>query len=128
MNKKTIGILIAFVLIILALVAAIKIINKEDSVLELTYTENAGVPYEWKFEIENEEIVKFVKSYVLEDKNKEGLVGAPVSTNYVFRGLKEGTTVITFKSVGLDGNIIKVEKNKVKVDKNKNISLVLLTK
>ena len=92
--------------------------------LELTYKSNGGVPYEWKYEIEDPSIVEFVKSYVIEDKNKEGMTGAPISTNYVFKGLKEGTTVVTFKYVSIvDGSIDKEEKNTIKVDKYKNISL-----
>ena len=40
---------------------------------------------------------------------------------------EEGTTTITFKYVNItNGSITKEEKNIVKVDRNKNISLVVL--
>ena len=79
--------------------------------------------WEWQYEIEDESIVKFVKSYVIEDKNKDGLVGAPIYTNYVFEGVKDGTTFVTFKYVSLvDGSVVKKEKIKLKV-KGKEVSL-----
>ena len=79
--------------------------------------------WEWQYEIEDESIVKFVKSYVIEDKNKDGLVGAPIYTNYVFEGLKDGVTTVTFKYVSLvDGSVVKKEKIKLKV-KGKEVSL-----
>ena len=120
MKKIVVGILVMFCLF---LTGCINNTNGSKE-LELTYKSNGGVPYEWKYEIEDPSIVEFVKSYVIEDKNKEGMTGAPISTNYVFKGLKEGTTVVTFKYVSIvDGSIDKEEKNTIKVDKYKNISL-----
>ena len=49
-----------------------------------------------------------------------------IDINYVFKGLKEGKTTIIFKYVSLDGEVVKEEKQTVKVDKNKNISLVVV--
>ena len=92
--------------------------------LELTYKTNAGVPFNWEYEIEDDKIVKFVRSYVVKDENKGGIVGAPVYTNYVFKGLKKGRTTITFKYVNfVDGKVANVEKNIIVVDDNNNISL-----
>lgn len=52
-------------------------------------------------------------------------MGAPVITNYVFKGLKEGRTVIIFKYVNFVNNIVdKTEEHEVIVDKVLNISLV----
>ena len=118
-----IGILIIF---LAAIFVVIRIVSRgESKQIELTYKTNGGVPYTWQYEIEDESIVKFVKSYEIENQNKNGLVGAPISINYVFEGLKEGVTTITFKYVNItDGSIDKEEKNIIKVDKNKNISLI----
>ena len=38
--------------------------------LELVYKNNAGVPYEWQYEIEDKSIVKLDKCYVVKDENK----------------------------------------------------------
>ncbi len=94
--------------------------------LELTYEINAGIPFKWQYVIEDESIVEFVKSYVIRDDNKGGLVGASVYTNYVFRGLKEGTTTITFQYVNFtNGNkIFEERKHIVRVDDKLHISLV----
>ena len=96
--------------------------------LELTYTINTGIPYKWEYEIEDKSIVEFVKSYDIE-VGRDGVAGAPVSTNYVFRGKKEGKTTITFKKVSVvDGSVEEESKNTVKVDKNNNISLIAMNK
>ena len=94
--------------------------------LELTYEINAGIPFKWVYEIEDKDVVEFVKSYVVRDDNKGGKVGASVYTNYVFKGLKEGETTITFKVVSITGEREDAnhEVHRVKVDKDLNISLI----
>lgn len=102
--------------------------GEKNKQLELTYKTNGGVPYKWEYEISDTNIVEFVKSYVLEDKNDDR-VGAPISTNYVFKGLKKGETTIIFRYVSIiDESIDREEINNVKVDKNKNLSLIALKK
>ena len=122
MNKKVllgIGILFLFILFIF-----IKTVAKSKE-LELTYKTNGGVPYEWKYEIEDESIVQFVRTKDITSKGDKKLVGGPVYINYVFKGIKEGKTTITFKYVSVvDETIEKEDKVTVKVDSHKNISLV----
>ena len=129
MNKY---LLIGLVLIIIIVIGVIGLnIFKNDEEenkkqLELTYEINAGIPFKWVYEIEDSTIVEFVKSYVIRDDNKGGLVGGSVYTNYVFKGLKEGTTTITFKIVSITGERedSNIEVHRVKVDHDLNISLV----
>ena len=127
MKVKVIIIIISVLLIGGLLI--IKILNdqeKSHKQLELTYEINAGIPFRWEFEIEDESIVEFKKSYVIRDDNKGGLVGGKIVTNYVFVGKKEGVTNVTFKYVNFtdDNYPTKEEVHKIKVDKDKNISLV----
>lgn len=130
MKKLIITIILIILIIIIGLLKLQKSnkLTKKDNnkVLEITYKLNAGIPFKWEVEVEDESIVKYVKSYVLKDENeKKALVGAPVYTNYVFKGLKKGTTTITFKLVNFADNYTsKEEKYKVKVDKDNNISLI----
>ena len=117
------------VIVILAVVTSIAMIlanqNKEKKEVEITMDINAGIPFKWEYKISDEKIVKFVKQYVKEDNNKDGMVGAKVSTNYVFKGLKEGKTQVVFSFVDItDGTISKQEIYTLKVDKNKNIEIV----
>ena len=126
--KVKIIIIIISVLLIGGLLI-IKILNdqeKSHKQLELTYEINAGIPFRWEFEIEDESIVEFKKSYVIRDDNKGGLVGGKIVTNYVFVGKKEGVTNVTFKYVNFtdDNYPTKEEVHKIKVDKDKNISLI----
>lgn len=128
MNKKIILVLIIFFIAIIFLIIKFGGSSKDNNfkTLELAYKTNGGVPYEWQYEIENKDIVEFVKSYQVDNQNKNGLVGAPITINYVFKGLKEGTTTITFKYVNItNGEVDREEKNIVKVDNGKNISLVV---
>ena len=117
------------VIVILAVVTSIAMIlanqNKGKKEVEITMDINAGIPFKWEYKISDEKIVKFVKQYVKEDNNKDGMVGAKVSTNYVFEGLKEGKTQVIFSFVDItDGTISKQEIYTLKVDKNKNIEIV----
>lgn len=131
--KKILVPILALVSIILCAVVVIIMVNKKEikwgdsssNQIEFTYSVNGGVPYEWEYKIEDESIVSFVKSYVVEDKNVDGIVGAPISTNYVFKGLKEGITTVTFKYISLAENerVVRSEKHLLKVDKDGNIAL-----
>ncbi len=127
MKNKRVIILICLFVLGLGLGLTAYLLSSDDSSkkLELTYKTNGGVPFEWKYEIKDKDIVKFVKKYEI-SKEKELVEGGEVDINYVFKGLKKGKTTITFKYVNLEGEVVKEEKNTVKVDENKNISLVVI--
>lgn len=129
MNKRII-IGIAILIVALLSVVLISIPSKSGSKeLELTYKTNGGVPYKWEYTIEDESIVTFVKTKDITPEKDKNLDGGPVYTNYIFKGLKEGKTTITFKYVNItNGSIEKEEKLTVKVDKYKNISLNVTAK
>ena len=100
--------------------------RKKAKKLELVYKISAGIPFKWEFEIKDKDIVEFVKSYVVRDDNKGALVGAHVYTKYIFKGIKEGNTTISFRLVSITGEhgIQNEDKYMVMVDKNMNISLI----
>lgn len=115
------------IIILLILILFIIIFFKVRSLfrLELVYKNNAGIPYEWQYEIEDKDIVKLDKCYVIKDENKNGKTGAPIYTKYVFVGLKKGNTKIKFKYVNfVDKKVIKEDVYNVKVESNKRIYLV----
>ena len=124
--KILIGVIVVAILCFMFLVIKFFVFDKKNpNELELTYKISAGIPFRWEYEIEDESVVSFVKSYVVKDENKGGIVGAPIYTNYVFKGLKKGETIISFKFVNFtNGKVDRVEKHKVKVLENGNISLV----
>ena len=127
MDKKSI--IKTIVIVVLAVVTSIAMIianqNKDKKQVEITMDINAGIPFKWEFSINDENIVKFVKQYEKENENKNGIVGGNISTNYVFEGLKEGTTDVVFSYVSItDQEVVKEEIYTLKVDKNKNISIV----
>lgn len=132
MNKKVmIGLGIIFIAVLFAIInviiSNISSGSFEYKELELTYKTNGGVPYKWEFQIEDESIVEFVKTKDITSEEDKKLDGGPVYINYIFKGLKQGKTIITFKYVNItNGSIEKEDKVTVKVDKNKNISLIAI--
>ena len=126
MNKKVmIGIGIIFAAVLFVIIAIIIPNNDNSKQIEFTYQSQIGVPYHWEYEIEDKNVAEFVKKYELDDKQIEGGTGDSLYTNYVFKGLKEGKTIITFKYINDDDGLIdKENKVSIKVDKNKNISLI----
>ena len=91
---------------------------------ELTYEINSGIPFRWDAYVEDESILKFVEKYVLKDENKGAICGAPVHYNYVFEGLSEGETTITFKCYNFaDDYVSKEDKYRVVVDSNKKVTI-----
>ena len=128
MNKKVmIGIGIIFLSVVFVILKIVIPSTTGSKVLELTYKTNGGMPYKWEYKIEDETIVEFVETKDVTSEEDKKLDGGPVYINYIFKGLKEGKTVITFKYVNItDNSIEKEDKVTVKVDKYKNISLVAI--
>ncbi len=128
MNKYVfIGIIT--VLLIAAIISLIVLkpkVFKNPKELELPYEMNAGIPFKRVYEIEDETVVEFVKNYIAKDENTNGKVGASIYTTYVFKGLKEGITTITFKVVSITGEYedSEIVVHKVQVDNNLNISII----
>ncbi len=123
MNKVILGIIIFIVT--LSITILIFFYNKKPKTLDLTYKISAGIPFKWQYEIEDETIVKLTKSYVTKNENTRGKVGAPIYTKYIFEGLKEGKTTITFKFINITNEKpTREEKYFIKVDKDKNIELL----
>ncbi|MBP3801816.1 MAG: protease inhibitor I42 family protein [Clostridia bacterium] len=128
MNKKVmLGIGIIFVIVLFVVIKVIILSSEGTKELELTYKTNGGVPYKWEYKIEDESIVQFVETKDITSEEDKKLAGGPVYINYIFKGIKEGETTITFKYVSIiDGSIEKEDKVSVKVDNHKNISLVAI--
>lgn len=129
MNKKIIVICVFAVLFIVGFAVTTIIIKnyKSPKELELTYRKSAGIPFKWTYVIEDPTIIKCSRVYLLEDEKKSREKGAPIYNNYVFKGLKEGVTHVTFKFVSItDEDYEKSEEvHTIKVDKDLNISLVV---
>ena len=125
MDKKYLIIIGVVVLVIVGVILFFIFKDNSSKTLELTYQTSKGIPFRWEYEIDDESIVKLEKSFV-DDKNKK-LKGGIVYNHYVFKGLKAGKTTIRFKYVEKKKNQIdKEEVINVKVDKFKNISLVVI--
>ena len=92
--------------------------------LELVYSINAGIPFKWVYEIGDEDIVQFEESYQIRNDNTDGRSGGAIDTKYVFKGIKEGTTTITFKYMNIDGTLEEEIIHHVSVDKDNNVTLI----
>lgn len=112
----TIGFILGFIAFYLS--------DDSSRTIEFTVDTNGGVPYKWECEIEDETVVKYVRQYEF-NMEDEPVEGGQVKINFVFEGLKEGKTKVILKYVSIEDNTVEKELvNNVKVDKNKNISLV----
>ena len=126
MNKKMVLIIIGIVLIIVGIIVLLIVFNTPNEI-EITRNETRGIPYKYEYEIEDESIVKLVKSYNLDKDDKRK--GGTDRINYVFTGLKKGTTKVIFKKIDLySGEIATQETITFKVDARKNISLLAVPK
>ena len=109
-NKLMKGIIILVVLILIVGIVYLvyRYKNKTHQIIknpyeiELTLEKTAGIPFTYDYEIEDPEILKLDRNYVLKDENKNGLVGGHIYVNYVFKGLKEGKTKVRFKRTYID--------------------------
>ena len=121
--KIVIGIVVIIIIAVLLIVLLPKKENSKE--IEITKVISAGIPFRWEYEIKDQDIVEFVRSYVVKDENSGGKVGAKVHTNYVFKGLKEGSTDITFRTVSITGEHDSFDETvyHIIVDKDLNIKI-----
>ena len=125
MDKKYIIIIGILIVIVVGVILFFVLKDNSSKTLELTYQTSKGIPFRWEYEIEDESIVKLERSFV-DDENKRQK-GGIVYNHYVFKGLKEGKTTIRFKYVEFTKDRVEREEVvNVKVDKFKNISLVVI--
>ena len=126
MDKRIIIIIGIILIIVVGVIIFFLLKDNSSKTLELTYQTSKGIPFRWEYEIEDESIVKLERSFV-DDKNKRQK-GGIVNEHYIFSGLKEGKTKIIFKYVEFTKDEVKKEEViNVKVDKFKNISIVLIS-
>ena len=126
MNKKSILIIIGIVIVVVGVVLVIMKLTTSNTI-EITHEETRGVPYTWDYEIEYESIVRFVKKYNLNKNNTSK--GGTDKYNYVFKGLKKGSTAVTFKKLDYyTGETVSEEHMYLIVDGRKNISLLAVPK
>lgn len=126
MRKRIcIYIIIGIILSVLTVLLVTTLAHRNEK-LELTMKTNAGVPYEWVYEIEDKSIVKLDKKYIVDEE--KNVNGGYIAINYVFKGLKKGKTNVTFKYVSIldEKDVSKEEHFLLKVDSNKNVSLVVI--
>ena len=126
--------IIALVAVIALFVIAWFIMNNKnnngvesDKELSLVYSSNGGVPYTWEYEIDDETVLTKSNEYIVKDENRDGRVGAPVYTKYVFKGLKAGKTKLSFKYKSfVTGEVAKSEVFNVTVNKDLSIDYTMI--
>lgn len=116
MKKKIIILIIIIFILILLLGLFFLLLNSKVKEFEIVQKTNGGVPYNWEYKIKNNDLIEFKKLIV--DENKNDIVGGKITKHYVFKALKEGTTTITFKYVGLDKTVIERKVYDIVIDKN----------
>ena len=118
-----------YILIILAALIIFFLINfflnskMQSGEFEIVEKTNGGVPYEWKYEIKDKDIVKFIDVTSV-DKNKGYLAGGPVYNHYKFKALKKGNTTIRFRYLSIvDMSVAEDKTYNIYVDNNLNVRI-----
>lgn len=121
-KKKGIFILIPIVLLIGALVIFL-ILKKGTETGYVTLETHANEIYEWKYEIENKDIIKFVEkkqSGDLEGKTPKG----KIIEKYYFEGKKPGKTDLSFTFTNTkNGSYLDTKYYTVTVDKKLKLTI-----
>lgn len=117
-----------FIIIIVALIVFFLInyflnVKKQSGIFEIVEKTNGGVPYVWKYEIKNKDIVEYVETI---DVNKAGknTVGGPVEQHFKFKALKKGNTIIRFRYLSVVNSSVDQDKTyNIYVDNNLNVKI-----
>ena len=100
-NKKNLIIICGIAIVILLIVGLlILFLNKNND--SIIITENGGTSSRWEYEIEDKTIVEFDKTNIISSSNNEG---GEIKTEYIFKGLKEGKTIVYEENVDKNLNI-----------------------
>ena len=124
MKNRTKYLLIIFgALIIFFLINYFLNDKKETGIFEIIERTNAGIPYEWKYEIKDKNIVKHIETNYV-DKAKGDMTGGPVDVHFKFKALKKGNTTIRFRYLSIVNESVDVDKSyNIYVDKNLNVKI-----
>ena len=131
MKNKHLMILGIIAIIVLCLISILmsRKENDESKLLKILVKSNTGIPYKWVYKIDDDSIVKYVSTKEVSSKN-EPTTGGEVVYEYKFKGLKQGTTVITLQNVSIENEEEVLDFNiyKVRVDEHKKITIVASSK
>lgn len=121
-NRKIIvGIFLGLLCITAVGCGMVTVKNNKDNNNEIILETNGGVPYEWKYSIDDESIVKFNSKDSISD---DELAGGKVELHYYFKGLKKGTTTIKFEYVNFVNDEVEKTKNyEAVVDADLNLNI-----
>lgn len=108
-------------------VIAVFVKNRDNIRLEITAVINAKDNYECEVDIGDDDIVKFVKKYSLNEK--EHFDDGKSHINFVFEGLKQGRTTVTIKCTDtLNKDVLSEDTYKISVNKKLDTSICFLEK
>lgn len=99
--------------------------TKSNKNYKIELESNPSTGYSWNYSASEEGIVKLVNEKYNEPTN-ENMVGVPGTQVYQFKGLKEGTVILTFtyaRSWETDVAPVDIKTYTLKVDKNLKIIL-----
>lgn len=118
MDKKKVILSTIILLLALGIMAYYYLGNVNNTI---TVQTNGGVPYDWQYELSDDNIVSVRETSKVRDKD---LAGGVVDINYIIIPKKTGTTIMTLKYINItDNSIDKYKKYKIKVDKYMHVSI-----
>jgi predicted secreted protein len=93
-------------------------------IVEIDLESNPTTGYEWKYDIDNEGIIKQVSKVYKQDEAEKGILGSGGKDIWTFEGIKEGSTQVTFKYLrSWEGEVVKTKTFIFTVDKELGITV-----
>lgn len=115
--------MLSFGVLALTLLLFITACGKSKKTAEIIIDTPGGIPYNWEYKIENTNIVKFSGSEE-ESNNDSNMMGSGTKTHYLFEGVKQGTTTITFSLKSfLSDEVAETKTYQVVVNKDLSVTI-----
>lgn len=122
-TKKIIILMILLIVIVLLIFTFFLInYNSDKNIFYVRLNKKVYDIYEWKYDIKDDNIVKFVEKKQFGDVDNKN--GGNITEKYYFKALKPGKTELTFTFTNTgNGSYLDTKYYLVKVDKKKNINI-----
>ena len=123
MKKRLVILIILLIIFLLIIILSVFYFFTNDKDISfVTFKTNVNEIYEWKYDIENNKIIKFIEKKQFGDVDNKN--GGNITEKYYFKALKTGKTNLTFTFTNTgNGSYLDTKYYLVKVDKKLRLTI-----